>query len=82
MALLGDGGDALVGWPGWQPLPGLVAAAGGRAVPVAPAPAALPARAAARARGRSLHVSPRDPTGAAAPAPPLRDAVRAACPST
>jgi histidinol-phosphate aminotransferase len=34
--LLAGGGDALVAWPGWQPLPELVEAAGGRAVPVAP----------------------------------------------
>ena len=38
-ALLPREGDVLLGWPGWQPLPELVAAAGARPVPV---PAGLP----------------------------------------
>jgi hypothetical protein len=33
-----------VAWPGWQPLPELIVAAGGQAVPVAPAPAEILAR--------------------------------------
>jgi len=35
-ALLPGAGDVHVGWPGWQPLPDLVTAAGGHAVPVPP----------------------------------------------
>jgi histidinol-phosphate/aromatic aminotransferase/cobyric acid decarboxylase-like protein len=61
--LLADGGDALVGWPGWQPLPELVEAAGGRAVPVAPTAAEILERAGATTRAVLLS-SPADPTGA------------------
>ena len=68
VALLGDGGDAIVAWPGWHPLPGLVAAAGGRPVPVAPEAAALAAAAAAPRVRAVLLCSPNDPTGAALPA--------------
>ena len=74
-ALLGlvvRGGDALIGWPGWQPLPGMVEAAGGRAVPVAPAPAELLARAGERTRA-VIVTSPADPTGALVPRRALRD---------
>ena len=62
-ALLRGGGDALVGWPGWQPLPELIEAAGGRAVPVAPAVAEILAQAGAATRAVLLS-SPADPTGA------------------
>ena len=68
VALLRDGGDAIVAWPGWHPLPGLVAAAGGRPVPVAPDAAALAAAAAAPRVRAVLLCSPNDPTGAALPA--------------
>ena len=61
--LLEGGGEGLVAWPGWQPLPALVEAAGGRAVPVPPAPAELLERAGAGARA-VLITSPADPTGA------------------
>ena len=67
VALLRDGGDAIVAWPGWHPLPGLVAAAGGRPVPVAPDVAALAAAAAAPRVRTVLLCSPNDPTGAALP---------------
>jgi histidinol-phosphate aminotransferase len=60
--LLSGGGDALVGWPGWQPLPELVEAAGGRALPVAPAPPEILERAGATTRAVLLS-SPADPTG-------------------
>jgi histidinol-phosphate aminotransferase len=70
--LLRGGGDALVGWPGWQPLPELVEAAGGRALPVAPAPVEILARASARTRAVLL-TSPSDPTGAALSRRALRD---------
>ena len=63
-ALLAGGGDALVAWPGWQPLPGLVEAAGGRAVPVPPGPAEILDHAGAATRAVLL-TSPADPTGAA-----------------
>jgi histidinol-phosphate aminotransferase len=62
-ALLAGGGDALVAWPGWQPLPGLVEAAGGRAVPFPSAPAELLAHAGPDTRV-VLVTSPSDPTGA------------------
>ena len=73
-ALLAGGGDALVAWPGWQPLPGLVEAAGGRAVPVPPGPAEILDHAGAATRAVLLS-SPADPTGAAFG----RDAVRDLC---
>jgi histidinol-phosphate/aromatic aminotransferase/cobyric acid decarboxylase-like protein len=56
------GGDVLVAWPGWQPLPELLAAVGGRAVPVAPDVRELGAAAAGGARVVVLS-SPADPTG-------------------
>ena len=71
-ALLGGGGDALLGWPGWQPLPELVESAGGRALPVAPSPAEILERAGATARAVLL-TSPADPTGAALSRRALRD---------
>jgi histidinol-phosphate aminotransferase len=61
-ALLAGGGEALVAWPGWQPLPGLVEAAGGRAEPVP----ATPGRILSRVRDETravLLTSPADPTG-------------------
>ena len=70
--LLARGGDALVGWPGWQPLPEQVAAAGGRAVPVPAAPAEIVERAAAGTRAVLL-TSPCDPTGAVLSRRALRD---------
>ena len=71
-ALLADGGEALVGWPGWQPLPGLVEAAGGRAVPVPPVPAEILARAGEATRA-VLVTSPSDPTGATLSRGAVRD---------
>ena len=70
--LLAAGGDALVGWPGWQPLPELVEAAGGRALPVAPTPPEILARAGAGTRAVLL-TSPADPTGAVLSRAALRD---------
>lgn len=70
--LLERGGDALVGWPGWQPLPGLVEAAGGRPLPVAPVPAEILERAGATTRAVLL-TSPADPTGAVLSRRVLRD---------
>ena len=70
--LLAGGGDALVGWPGWQPLPGLVQAAGGRAVPVPSAPAEILARAGSAIRA-VLVTSPSDPTGATLSRRAVRD---------
>jgi histidinol-phosphate aminotransferase len=72
--LLAGGGEALVAWPGWQPLPELVAAAGGRAVPVPPSPAQILERAGAATRAVIL-TSPGDPTGAVL----SRRALRAIC---
>ena len=70
--VLRRGGDALVGWPGWQPLPELVEAAGGRALPVPPAPAEIVEHAGAATRAVFL-TSPADPTGAALSRRALRD---------
>jgi histidinol-phosphate aminotransferase len=81
VALLDDGAQALVAWPGWQPLPGMVEAAGGRPVPVPPSPAELLARADdptardSRRTGAILVTSPADPTGAV----PSRRALRDLC---
>ena len=72
VALLAGGGEALVAWPGWQPLPGLVEAAGGRAVPVPSAPAELLAHAGSDTRA-VLVTSPSDPTGAALSRRAVRD---------
>jgi histidinol-phosphate aminotransferase len=71
-ALLAGGGEALVAWPGWQPLPGLVEAAGGRAVPVPATPAEILARAGAGSRA-VLVTSPADPTGATLSRRAVRD---------
>ncbi len=71
-ALLGGGGDALVGWPGWQPLPELAESAGGRALPVAPAPAEILERGGPATRAVLLS-SPADPTGAVLSRRALRD---------
>jgi histidinol-phosphate aminotransferase len=71
-ALLSPGDDVLVAWPGWQPLPGLVEAAGGRAAPVPAAPAEILARAGTSTRA-VLVTSPADPTGAALSRRGLRD---------
>jgi histidinol-phosphate/aromatic aminotransferase/cobyric acid decarboxylase-like protein len=74
VALLRDGGDAVVAWPGWHPLPALVEAAGGRPVPVplavggSPDVAAVAAAAAAPRVRAVLLCGPNDPTGA--PLPP------------
>ncbi len=70
--LLAGGGDALVGWPGWQPLPELIEAAGGRALPVAPAPPEILERAGADTRAVVLS-SPADPTGVVLSRAALRD---------
>ncbi|HYI19475.1 MAG TPA: aminotransferase class I/II-fold pyridoxal phosphate-dependent enzyme [Solirubrobacteraceae bacterium] len=67
-ALLPGSGDVLLAWPGWQPLPDLVAAAGARPAPV------LAGRPEGEARMVVL-TSPGDATGATA----SRDAVRALC---
>ena len=67
-ALLPATGDVHVGWPGWQPLPDLVTAAGGHAVPVPPdAPAGDAATV--------VLTSPSDTAGAVLP----RAAVQALC---
>lgn len=71
-ALLARGGDALVGWPGWQPLPELIEAAGGRALPVPPEPPEILEHAGAGTRAVLL-TSPADPTGAALSRRALRD---------
>ena len=73
-ALLRGGAHALVAWPGWQPLPELIANAGGRAVPVAPDVGPIVDRAGAGTRA-VLVTSPADPTGAVLP----RSAVAAIC---
>ena len=70
-ALLAGGGDAVVAWPGWQPLPGMVEAAGGRPVPAPAAPAELIER--ARHARLVLVTSPADPTGAVLGRRVLRD---------
>ena len=64
-AVVGGGArtEVLIAWPGWQPLPELVEAAGGRALPVPPAPAEILARA-GDATGAVVLTSPADPTGA------------------
>ena len=67
------GGDALVGWPGWQPLPELVAAAGGRAVPVAGRAGGDRSSGPPPGRGRSCSTSPGDPTGVVLSRRALRD---------
>ena len=71
-AALVAGGEALVAWPGWQPLPGLLEAAGGRAVPVPPTPAELLARAGPGTRA-VIVTSPSDTTGATLSRRAVRD---------
>jgi histidinol-phosphate aminotransferase len=71
-ALLAGGGEALVAWPGWQQLPALVEAGGGRPAPVPSAPAELLARAGASTRA-VLVTSPADPTGVALSRSAVRD---------
>jgi histidinol-phosphate aminotransferase len=78
-ALLGGGGELLVAWPGWGPLPELARRVGGRPVPVAGGPGIGPladraGRAGADVRAVALS-SPNDPTGA----PVARADVRALC---
>jgi histidinol-phosphate aminotransferase len=64
-ALLPRTGDVHVGWPGWQPLPDLVAAAGGHAAPVPPDAPAGEAR-------TIVLTSPADTSGAVLPRALLR----------
>jgi histidinol-phosphate aminotransferase len=61
-ALLAGGGEALVAWPGWQPLPGLAEAAGGRVEPVPATPGQILSRCGDHTRAVLL-TSPADPTG-------------------
>jgi histidinol-phosphate aminotransferase len=70
--LLREGGDALIAWPGWQPLPSFVEAAGGRAVPVPPSPGELLTRATGSTRA-VIVTSPCDPTGGHLSRSALRD---------
>ncbi len=71
-SLLRGGGEALVAWPGWQPLPELVEAAGGRAVPVPAAATEILEHTGATTRAVLL-TSPADPTGAVLARPALRE---------
>jgi histidinol-phosphate aminotransferase len=67
-ALLASGGEVLIAWPGWGPLPRFVHEAGGEPVPVRLGPdgaadvGALLAAAGPRTRAVAL-ASPNDPTG-------------------
>jgi histidinol-phosphate/aromatic aminotransferase/cobyric acid decarboxylase-like protein len=61
-ALLAPGDEVVVAWPGWQLLPQVVAAAGGRAVPTPSTPASLMRTAGASTRAVVL-TSPGDPDG-------------------
>lgn len=70
-AVVGGGGEVLVGWPGWGHLPRLVAEAGGEPVPVAPEVTALLAAAGERTRAVAL-CSPNDPTGGTVTAEDVR----------
>ena len=63
------GGDVAVVWPGWQPLPELVAACGGRAVPVALEAVPDGVRAV-------VVTNPADPTGAVVSADAVADLCR------
>jgi histidinol-phosphate/aromatic aminotransferase/cobyric acid decarboxylase-like protein len=75
--LAGSGGEVLIAWPGWGPLPRLVQAAGGTAHPVpldsggVPDVDALLAAAGPRTRAVAL-ASPNDPTGGTIGADELR----------
>jgi histidinol-phosphate aminotransferase len=71
-ALLAGGGEALIGWPGWHPLPGLIEAAGARAVPVPATPGEL-LHAASQATRVVVVTSPGDPTGAVLSRQAIRD---------
>ena len=72
-ALLSGGGELLVAWPGWRPLPELARRAGGQPVPVAGLDV-LAGKVGPETRAVALS-SPNDPTGA-----PLAHAdVRALC---
>jgi histidinol-phosphate aminotransferase len=75
-ALLADGGELLVAWPGWRPLPELAQRAGGRpvAVPGEGGIGPLVERIGAETRAVAL-CSPNDPTGA----PVSHADVRALC---
>jgi histidinol-phosphate aminotransferase len=75
-ALVGGGGELLVAWPGWGPLPELAQRVGGRpvAVPGEGGIGPLADRVGADTRAVALS-SPNDPTGA----PVARDDVRALC---
>jgi histidinol-phosphate aminotransferase len=75
-ALLGAGGELLVAWPGWRPLPELAQRAGGTPVPVdvETGIGALVDRVGADTRAVALS-SPNDPTGT----PVARADVRALC---
>ena len=74
--LLSGGGELLVAWPGWRPLPELAQRAGGTAVPVAvdDGIGSLADRVGADTRAVAL-CSPNDPTGATV----ARADVRALC---
>jgi histidinol-phosphate/aromatic aminotransferase/cobyric acid decarboxylase-like protein len=61
-AVLEPGDTAIVAWPGWQPLPGLVEVTGGRPVPMRSTPASLLEGAAGGARAVVV-TSPGDPDG-------------------
>ena len=75
-ALVSDGAELLVAWPGWRPLPELAQRAGGRAVPVPTADGigTLADRVGPDTRAVALS-SPNDPTGARVD----REDVRALC---
>ncbi len=70
--LVAGGGELLVAWPGWHPLPDLARHAGGRPVPVSLD--SLAGRVGADTRAIALS-SPNDPTGS----PVSREEVRALC---
>ena len=75
-ALLGDGGELLVPWPSWRPLPELAQGAGGRPVAVAGNDlGTLAARVGENTRAVAL-CNPNDPTGAALDREAIRDFVR------
>jgi len=75
-ALLGGGGELLVAWPGWGPLPELARRVGGRPVPVAGEGGIGPLADRAGTDTRAIALSsPNDPTGALV----AREDVRALC---
>ena len=74
--LLGGGGELLVPWPSWRPLPELAQRAGGRPVPVAGGDLdALAVRVGENTRAVAL-CNPNDPTGAALDRDAIRDFTR------